>query len=336
MIQDKYSRPLHDLRISVIDRCNFRCPYCMPSEQFHHHYQFLPEKEWLSFQEIERLVRITVPLGVRKLRLTGGEPLLRPKLDELVSMLSSIPGIEDIALTTNGMLLRTWAKRLRSAGLKRLTVSLDTIDPELFNVLSGGHGKLSDVLTGIEEAVSAGFSELKINAVIMRGVNDAGILDLARHFRGTGHILRFIEFMDVGNQNNWDLNNVVMSDEIIKLVAGQFPIKRLFGTEQGGTAARYEYQDGGGQIEFISSVSHAFCGTCHRLRLSADGKLYTCLFAADGFDIRDSLRNHSSDHTIKEKVQAVWHSRSDRYSQDRAHQRKEHMHPKVEMFRIGG
>ncbi len=336
MILDQFKRPLRDLRISVIDRCNFRCPYCMPAEQFHHSYQFLNKNEWLSFDEIERLARIFVALGVRKLRLTGGEPLLRPDVDLLISRLNMIKGVEDLALTTNGSHLSSWAIRLKRSGLRRLTISLDTLHNQIFKFLSGNQGNVTDVLSGIKAAETAGFKRIKINSVIIRGVNDGGILDLVRYFRGSGHVLRFIEYMDVGNQNNWELKSVVTTQEILNIINPEFPLKNIGGTDDGETSQRYTFLDGAGDVEFISSVSHAFCGTCNRLRLSAEGKMYTCLFATQGTDLRDILRKGSSDDTIQARIQMVWMARQDRYSQERPQNRKVSSGPKVEMYHIGG
>src|SRR5665213_736928 len=243
---DTLNRPLRDLRISLIDRCNFRCPYCMPSEKYHHAYQFLDKKQWLSFEEIERLARLFVGLGISKLRLTGGEPLLRPDLDILIRQLSAIPGVEDLALTTNGSMLVQWAQRLKAAGLGRLSVSLDTLDETIFNQMSGEKGSVKDVLEGIRAAETAGFDSIKINAVIKRGVNDHTILDLVEYFRGTPHSVRFIEYMDVGNQNHWDNTQVVPSREIISLINAKFPLQRIQGTQDGGTSEVYRFKDGEG------------------------------------------------------------------------------------------
>jgi len=337
MITDTLNRPLQDLRISVIDRCNFRCPYCMPEEQFHHAYEFLDKKEWLSFEEITRLARVFVSLGVKKLRLTGGEPLLRPNMDELIRRLSAIEGVEDLALTTNGAILAQWAPRLKAAGLKRLTVSLDSLDPAVFKKLSGGRGRVEDVLEGIKAAEAAGFKRIKFNAVIQRGVNDHTILDLVRHFRGSGHVPRFIEYMDVGNQNQWQYKNVVPTAEIVRMVNEEYPLERFEGTQGGETSERYRFKDGQGEIGFISSVSHAFCGTCNRLRLSADGKMYTCLFATYGTDLREHLRNGADDGLLAQLVRVTWMKREDRYSELRSQLRHSGSSlPKVEMYHIGG
>jgi len=336
-ISDTLNRPLRDLRISLIDRCNFRCPYCMPSEKYHHAYEFLDKKKWLSFEEIERLARIFVGLGVTKLRLTGGEPLLRPDLDLLVRNLAAIPGVEDLALTTNGSMLVQWAKRLKAAGLHRLTVSLDTLDEGIFHQMSGEKGSVKDVLEGIRFAQAAGFDSIKINAVIQRGINDHTILDLVKYFRGTPHSIRFIEYMDVGNQNHWNNAQVVPSSEIISLIDAEFALQRIQGTQGGDTSEIYRFKDGQGEVGFISSVTKAFCGTCNRLRLSADGKMYTCLFATHGTDLGAHLRNGASDEFLSHLIRVVWMKREDRYSEIRS-QLHPHSHalPKVEMYQIGG
>ncbi len=335
---DQLNRPLRDLRISVIDRCNFRCPYCMPAEQFHHAYEFLDKKQWLSFDEITRLARVFASLGVKKLRVTGGEPLLRPNIDALVRQLSAIEGIEDLALTTNGSLLKEWALRLKAAGLKRLTVSLDTLDPQIFKKMSGERGRVEDVLEGITAAEAAGFKRIKFNTVVQRGVNDHTVLDLVRHFRGTGHVLRFIEYMDVGNQNHWEYKNVVPTSEIVRLINDTYPMERFEGTEGGETSERYRFMDGQGEVGFVSSVTHAFCGTCNRLRLSADGKMYTCLFSTYGHDLRDHLRNGADDTLLAHLIRVMWMKREDRYSEQRSEYRQSSRRktPKVEMFHIGG
>jgi cyclic pyranopterin phosphate synthase len=335
-ITDTLNRPLRDLRISLIDRCNFRCPYCMPSEKFHHAYEFLDKKLWLSFDEIERLARIFIGLGVTKLRLTGGEPLLRPDLDLLIRRLSAIPGVDDLALTTNGSMLSSWAERLRTAGLRRLTVSLDTLDEKIFHQMCGEKGSVQDVLKGIRAAEAAGFKSVKINAVIQRGINDHVILDLVRYFRNTPHSVRFIEYMDVGNQNHWNNTQVVPSSEIITLINEEFPIDRVTGTQGGDTSEIYRFQDGKGEVGFISSVTKAFCGTCNRLRLSADGKMYTCLFATHGLDIATHLRNGATDEFLSHLIRVNWMKREDRYSEIRSELRHSDTSPKIEMYQIGG
>jgi GTP 3',8-cyclase len=336
-VVDTLNRSLHDLRISLIDRCNFRCPYCMPSEKYHHAYQFLDKKQWLSFEEIERLTRIFVGLGVSKLRLTGGEPLLRPDIDVLIRRLSNIPGVDDLALTTNGSMLASWAPRLKAAGLNRLTVSLDTLDETIFHQMSGEKGSVKDVLEGIRSAEAAGFDSIKINAVIQRGINDHTILDLVKYFRGTRHSVRFIEYMDVGNQNHWEKSQVVPSHEVISSIYAEFPLQRTQGTQGGDTSETYRFKDGQGEIGFISSVTKAFCGTCNRLRLSADGKMYTCLFATHGTDLGGHLRNGATDDFLSHLIRVVWMKREDRYSEIRSELRlHSHTSPKVEMYQIGG
>jgi cyclic pyranopterin phosphate synthase len=335
--RDTFARPLHDLRISVMDRCNFRCPYCMPREQFHESYRFLKSNERLSFDEIVRLARLFVRLGVKKLRLTGGEPLLRANLSDLVGDLTSIPGIDDVALTTNGMLLAKYATELKAAGLNRITVSLDSLDPDVFARMSGGFGGLAEVLAGIEHARLAGLEPIKINAVIERGMNDAGALDLVEHFRGTGIIVRFIEYMDVGNRNDWRPDLVVPSRELAARIAARWPIVPLEPNYRGEVAERYAFADGRGEVGFISSVTQPFCGGCSRARLSSDGMLYTCLFATHGTSLRDGLRGGASDEELAATVRDVWTRRTDRYSELRAKLRTTHdPEPKVEMYYIGG
>jgi cyclic pyranopterin phosphate synthase len=333
---DRLSRPLRDLRISVIDRCNFRCPYCMPEDQFADDAVFLSKNERLRFEEIERIARAFLSLGVRKLRLTGGEPLLRRDLPQLVRMLRGIPGVEDLALTTNGVLLPRLAAALREAGLSRLTVSLDTLDAETFRKLSGGRGEAAEVLAGIAAAEAAGFHRLKLNCVVMRGVNDGQVLDLLERFRGTGHIVRFIEFMDVGTLNHWRGDLVVPSAELAARINARWPLQPLDRNYKGEVAERCEFVDGGGEIGFISSVSQPFCGDCSRARLSADGKLYTCLFAREGYDLRLPLRGGASDDDLANLIAARWAQRGDRYSERRAELRARGDGTKVEMFTIGG
>ena len=334
--RDTRARPLHDLRISVIDRCNFRCPYCMPEDQFANDAVFLSKSERLRFEEIERIARAFVRLGVRKLRLTGGEPLLRRDLPQLVGMLRGIEQVEDIALTTNGVLLPRFAAALREAGLMRITVSLDTLDPQTFRTLSGGRGEVEQVLAGIAAAEAAGFERIKLNCVVMRGVNDAQVLDLVERFRGTGHIVRFIEYMDVGTLNHWSRDLVVPSAELLARIEARWPLRALEPNYRGEVAGRYALADGSGEIGIISSVSQPFCGDCSRARLSADGRMYTCLFASDGHDLRSALRGGASDDELADIVDAVWSKRSDRYSEQRAGLRAHGDARKVEMFSIGG
>jgi len=332
---DVRGRALTDLRISVIDRCNFRCPYCMPEDQYPRDHAFLSKADRLRFEEIERLARIFVGLGVRKLRLTGGEPLLRRDLPELVRQLAAIPGDVDIAMTTNGSLLAEKVDALRAAGLDRITLSLDTLDPKTFAVMSGGRGDVDVVLKAIEAAERAGFAPLKINAVVMRGVNDAQVLDLVGRFRGTGHIVRFIEYMDVGTCNDWQRELVVPSAELRERIGTRWPLIPLEANYGGEVAQRYAFADGAGEIGFISSVTEPFCGDCSRARLSADGRLYTCLFAQSGHDLRGPLRAGASDEELAGIVRAVWTSRDDRYSEARSELRNAGRR-RVEMYEIGG
>jgi cyclic pyranopterin phosphate synthase len=335
--RDRRGRPLRDLRISVMDRCNFRCPYCMPRETFHDRYRFLNSHERLSFDEIVRLARLFARLGVRKLRLTGGEPLLRPSLTDLIGDLTAIEGIEDIALTTNGVLLPKYAFELRAAGLRRITVSLDSIDPQIFRRMSGGFGGLEDVLSGIEHARSAGLEPIKINTVVQRGVNDQGALELLERFRGSGVIVRFIEYMDVGNRNDWRPQLVVPSGELLARIGERWPLEPLGREYRGEVAERYAFTDGGGEIGFISSVTQPFCGDCSRARLSSDGVLYTCLFSTRGTSLREALRAGASDDQLLEVLHRVWVERADNYSEQRQAQREAAGGArKVEMFYIGG
>ncbi|MGH8134339.1 MAG: GTP 3',8-cyclase MoaA [Steroidobacteraceae bacterium] len=333
--RDTRQRPLRDLRISVMDRCNFRCPYCMPRETYHDKYQFLGSHQRLSFDEIVRVARLFVQLGVRKLRLTGGEPLLRANLTDLIGDLSTIAGVEDVALTTNGVLLAKYASELKAAGLKRITVSLDSLDPAVFTRMSGGFGGVEEVLAGIEHARRAGFEPLKINAVVQRGVNDHCVEDLVERFRGTGVIVRFIEYMDVGNRNDWRPETVVPSKELVARIAARWPLVSLQPGYRGEVAARYAFADGRGEVGFISSVSQPFCGDCSRVRLSSDGIIYTCLFATHGTSLRDALRSGASDAQLLEFIASLWRKRSDRYSELRASQPHGEKR-KVEMFYIGG
>jgi cyclic pyranopterin phosphate synthase len=335
--RDRRGRPLRDLRISVMDRCNFRCPYCMPRETFHDRYRFLGSHERLSFDEIVRLARLFVRLGVRKLRLTGGEPLLRPNLTDLIGDLTAIDGVDDIALTTNGVLLAKYAFELRAAGLQRITVSLDSPDPEIFRRMSGGFGGLEDVLSGIEHAQRAGLEPININTVVQRGINDHTVLDLLERFRGTGVIVRFIEYMDVGNRNGWDRKLVVPSAELLSRIGERWPLEPLGREYRGQVAQRYAFTDGGGEVGFISSVTQPFCGDCSRARLSSDGVLYTCLFATQGTSLRDALRSGSSDDHLLEVLRRVWVDRTDNYSEQRQPQPDSAGGArKVEMFYIGG
>ena len=334
---DKLGRPLRDLRISVMDRCNFRCPYCMPRERFHEHYAFMKTAERLSFEEILRLARLFVPMGVRKLRITGGEPLLRVNLPDLVADLNAIPGVEDIALTTNGVLLGKHAYELKAAGLSRVTVSLDSLDQDVFARMNGGFGRVSEVLDGIQHALDAGLGPVKINAVIQRGVNEESVLPLVEHFRGTGITVRFIEYMDVGNRNDWREQLVVPSKDLQARIHARWPLSAVRPDHVGEVARRYAFEDGAGQVGFISSVTQPFCGSCSRARLSSDGVFYTCLFAQHGTDLRGPLRAGADDDELQRILRGTWTQREDRYSEQRMIMRaRSHTDPKVEMNYIGG
>lgn len=333
---DKLGRALRDLRISITDRCNFRCPYCMPEEIFGADFPFQARARILRFEEITRLARLFAQLGARKLRLTGGEPLLRAQLPKLVQALAALNDIEEIALTTNGVLLPRHAAVLRDAGLTRITVSLDALDEGAFARMSGRRGSPEQVLAGIAAAEAAGFAPLKINAVVRRGVNENEIAPLARHFRGSGHILRFIEYMDVGASNQWRHAQVVPAREILARVAAEFPLEAAAPNYPGEVARRYRYRDGGGEMGIIASVTQPFCGGCTRARLSAEGALYTCLFAADGagLDLRTPMRAGESDEALLARMRGTWRKRRDRYSELRAAGSAGAR--KVEMFQMGG
>ncbi|WP_099182918.1 GTP 3',8-cyclase MoaA [Gluconobacter frateurii] len=336
-VRDRFQRPLHDLRISVMDRCNFRCPYCMPEATYHEHFRFLQPKERLSFDEIVRVARAAVSLGVTKLRLTGGEPLLRPELPSLVRRLVDIPGVEDVALTTNGVLLDRHAMALKDAGLGRVTVSLDSLDPAIFSRMSGGRAQLEPVLTAIEAANALSFpGGVKVNTVVQRGVNDIGVEDLAARFRHTGIIVRFIEYMDVGTRNHWELKEVVPSRDLVARLNARWPLEPLGPQYQGEVARRYWYQDGGGEVGFISSVTAPFCGDCSRARLSSDGQIYTCLFASEGTDLRGLLRSDADDDALRDRLASVWQARTDRYSEERVAGKTNPASHRIEMNYIGG
>ena len=330
---DTLGRPLHDLRISVTDRCNFRCVYCMPKEIFGKDYQFLPRAEILTFEEIERLVRIFVSLGVLKIRLTGGEPLVRRDLERLVEKLAKI-GDLDLTLTTNGSLLSQKARILADAGLRRVTVSLDSLDDAIFKRMNDSDFPVAKVLAGIEAAKDAGLAPIKINMVTKRGVNESSIVPMARYFKGTGMTLRFIEFMDVGSTNGWRLDDVVPARDIVAMIDREMPLEPVQAGYRGEVAARYRYRDGGGEIGVISSVTQPFCADCTRARLSADGSLYTCLFATQGHDLRALVRSGATDDEITHAIAAVWTERTDRYSDLRSEQTAG-LH-KIEMSFIGG
>ena len=331
--RDTLGRPIRDLRISVTDRCNFRCVYCMPKEVYGRDFRFLERAELLSFEEIARLAGIFAGLGVRKIRLTGGEPLIRRDLERLVGMLAAIPGL-DLTLTTNGSLLAQKASALREAGLERVTVSLDSLDDEVFRAMNDVDFPVERVLAGIEAAAAAGLSPVKVNVVLKRGVNEDGMLDLVRYFRGSGHVLRFIEYMDVGHTNGWRLDEVVPAAEILERIGAEFPLEPVPPEYPGEVATRYRFRDGGGEIGVIASVTRPFCGDCTRARLSADGRLYTCLFAVHGHDLRAPLRSGASDEELRERLGAVWSARTDRYSELRTAATPGE--PKVEMSYIGG
>ncbi len=330
---DRLGRPLRDLRLSVTDRCNFRCPYCMPREVFGPHHSFLPRAEILTFEELQRLVRLFHRLGVRKVRLTGGEPLLRQDLPELVGMLAGLAGL-DLALTTNGTLLARHAEALAAAGLGRVTVSLDSLDDEVFRRMNDVDFPVARVLDGIDAAAAAGLGPIKVNAVVRRGLNDRGLVDLASHFKGSGHVLRFIEYMDVGTSNRWRPDDLVPGEEIVRRVDAELPLEPIEPAYRGEVARRWRYRDGGGEVGVITSVSQPFCGDCTRARLSAKGELYTCLFAAAGTDLRAPLRSGADDTEIETLIRDVWTRRTDRYSELRS---EESVGGKrVEMSYIGG
>ena len=330
---DRFGRPLRDLRISVTDRCNFRCRYCMPREVFGADFVFLPRDQILSFEEIARIADIAAGLGVRKVRLTGGEPLLRAELPRLVAMLAEVPGLE-VALTTNGSLLASQADALARAGLARVTVSLDSLDDAIFRAMNDASFPVRLVLEGIEAATSAGLAPIKVNAVVRRGVNDHTAVDLARYFHGSGHVLRFIEFMDVGTTNGWRLADVVPAQELLAAVDSALPLEPVGPAYRGEVARRYRYRDGGGEIGFITSVTQPFCGDCTRARLSAEGALYTCLFATNGTDLREPLRSGATDSELTELLRRIWGVREDRYSEERSAATA--ALPRVEMSYIGG
>jgi cyclic pyranopterin phosphate synthase len=329
---DRLNRPLQTLRISITDRCNFRCVYCMPKEVFGRDYAFLERTALLSFEEIVRITRVFAGLGVRRVRITGGEPLVRRNVEQLIEQLHEIPGLE-LALTTNGALLAQKAQALAAAGLDRVTVSLDSVDDAMFRALNDVDFPVQKVLDGIDAAAAAGLP-VKVNAVVKRGVNDEGIVALAERFRGTGHTLRFIEYMDVGHSNGWRLDDVVPADEIVARIAAHRPLEPVDASRPDETARRYRYIDGGGEIGDIASVTQPFCGGCSRARLSAEGKLYTCLFGVKGHDLRGPLRLGASDDELRELLQGVWGRRTDRYSELRTSQTASL--PKVEMSYIGG
>ena len=330
---DTRGRMLHDLRISITDRCNFRCRYCMPKEIFNREYEFLQRELLLSFEEITRLTRIFTELGVEKVRITGGEPLLRKGVEELVRSLNGLD-LQDLTLTTNGSLLSRRAEALAEAGLRRITVSLDSLDPAVFGAMNDVDFPVTDVLDGIDAAAAAGLTPVKVNMVVKRGVNAEGILPMAEHFRGSGHIVRFIEFMDVGMSNGWRLDDVVPAQEILETIAARYPLEPVDPNYKGEVAGRWRYTDGAGEIGVITSISKPFCGDCSRARLSAEGVLYTCLFAAGGIDFRAPLRDGADDAELAGMISSIWERRTDRYSELRSEATVDL--PKVEMSYIGG
>ncbi len=335
---DALARPLRDLRISVTDRCNFRCTYCMPEEVFGRDYRFLPRAELLTYEEIERLAAVFVGLGVRKLRITGGEPLVRRALPDLVALLAALrtPEVEplDLTLTTNGSALRALARPLADAGLRRITVSLDSLDDEVFRRMNGVDFPVTRVLDGIAAARDAGLAPIKVNMVVKRGLNEASILPMARWARAEGLVLRLIEFMDVGTTNGWRLDDVVTADEILATIDAELPLAPLAPGYRGEVANRWRYADGSGEIGIIASVSQPFCGDCSRARLSAEGQLYTCLFSALGHDLRAPLRGGASDAELSGLIAGIWQGRTDRYSEQRS-EATSHL-PRIEMFAVGG
>jgi cyclic pyranopterin phosphate synthase len=337
MLTDKFGRPMRDLRISVTDRCNFRCPYCMPAEIYGEAYEFLPRSDILTFEELTRLINIFAVLGIEKLRVTGGEPLLRKDLPQLLGMLNAIDGIKDLTLTTNGYLLSQFAQPLKDAGLSRITISLDSLDDDVFKAMNGRGFTTERVLESIRIASDVGLSPIKINCVVQKEVNDHTIVDLARHFKGTGHIVRYIEYMDVGNRNGWRSEHVVSAEEIITRIDAEMPLEPAESNYQGEVATRYRYKDGDGEIGVIASVTKPFCGDCTRVRLSTDGKIFTCLFASDGVDLMGPMRAGASDNELRGTITGTWTARSDRYSEERAANPSEPGAPrKIEMYQIGG
>lgn len=333
---DTFQRPLRDLRISVTDRCNFRCSYCMPQEIFGERYQFLARERLLSFEEILRVTTLMVAQGAVKVRLTGGEPLMRPDVEKLVAMLAPLAGINDLAMTTNAYFLPQKAQTLRDHGLHRLTVSLDSLDDETFQRMNGHKASVSAVLAGLKAAASAGFSDIKINCVVQRGVNDHQLVDLARFCRDQGYHLRLIEYMDVGTKNGWSMEHVVPASEIIDRIGSVFPLVATDRAYDSETALRFTYADGAGSLGIIASVTRPFCGACSRLRLSPEGQLYTCLFATHGTDLRTPLRAGASDEELTAVLRGMWHKRADRYSEDRAEHKPVTDEQKIEMYYIGG
>jgi len=334
-VADTWDRPLRDLRLPVIDRCNYRCPYCLPADIYGEGYEFLPSGHWLTAGEIKRVAGLFMQLGVTKIRITGGEPLLRRDVIEIVNSLSGLPGLQDLALTTNGSRLATQAQNLRDAGLKRITVSLDSLDEGVFRTMNGDRGGVAQVLEGIDEAQRAGLAPIKLNVVIQKGKNEHTALDLLEHFRGTGIIVRFIEYMDVGTLNGWRMDEVVTSKTLLERISARWPLTPVKPNYRGEVARRYAFEDGQGEVGFISSVSEPFCGDCHRARLSADGTVYTCLFAKLGTSLREPLRAGASDADLIGLLQSTWRGRTDRYSERRGRDGQP-TEARVEMYRMGG
>jgi GTP 3',8-cyclase len=337
-LTDKFERPLRDLRISVTDRCNFRCTYCMPAAIFGEKYQFLPKPHLLTFEEIARLTQIIVRLGAVKIRLTGGEPLVRQDVAQLVAMLNDIDGVDDMAMTTNAYLLPKKVDALKEAGLNRLTISLDSIDDAVFQHMNGGRATVAQVLEGIKAAEVAGYSAIKINTVVQKGVNDHTLVELARYFKDKGHIVRFIEYMDVGNKNGWKMDEVVSAKQIVHMIDAEMPLEPIEQNYYGEVAQRYRYKDGSGEIGLIHSVTQPFCGSCTRMRLSPEGQIFTCLFGTKGTDLRDPMRAGATDDEIGQIIRNTWRHRNDRYSEIRTSltQEDRDKRKKVEMYHIGG
>jgi cyclic pyranopterin phosphate synthase len=333
-VADRRARPLRDMRISVTDRCNFRCTYCMPKDVFGADYEFLPHGEVLTFEEIVRMARIFAGLGTEKIRLTGGEPLMRKGIERLVAMLREALPAVDLTLTTNGSALKAKARALKDAGLDRITVSLDSLDDATFRAMNDVDFPVAKVLEGIDAAAAAGLMPVKVNMVVKRGVNDHQVVDVARHFKGSGHIVRFIEFMDVGSTNHWRMDDVIPSAQVVYRISEQFPVEPAQANYSGEVAERWKYRDGSGEFGVISSVTHAFCGTCSRARLSTDGQLFTCLFAQRGYDLKAMMRAGQADDEIRGAVAAIWSGRDDHYSEIRTAETARAR--KIEMSYIGG
>ena len=336
MLTDRFNRPLRDIRLSVTDKCNFRCPYCMPVEVYGEDYQFSPKSEILTFEEIKRLIALFQRAGTEKVRITGGEPLIRKNISGLVAALAEIPGLDDLTLTTNGWFLAQHAAELKKAGLNRVTVSLDSLDSKIFAQMNGRGFGPARVLAGIEAALAAGLTPIKVNAVVKRSENFDSLLDLVAHFRGTSVIVRFIEYMDVGNRNGWVMDEVVPSAELIERIQQRWPLEPMEANYRGEVASRYRFTDGQGEIGVISSITQPFCGDCVRARLTTDGRFITCLFAETGLNLRDPLRAGASDDEMFALIESCWHNREDRYSELRASFSGDHSRRKIEMYQVGG